>query len=66
MSLDNVCALLNAATDEQNFVGLLLATKLTATPEALGRIFDAAIPLVQRLLFKPVSDIAASHCRKLA
>lgn len=66
MSLDNVCALLNAATDEQNFVGLLLATKLTATPEALGRIFDAAIPLVQRLLFKPASDIAASHCRKLA
>ena len=49
-SIEQCEALLQATTDEQRFVGLLLATKLMRSADDLRRIFNVALPFVRRLL----------------
>lgn len=59
MSIDECVALLRSQSDEQKFVGLLLATKLLKSPEDLLRLFGAAVPFLRRLLLTPSADTSA-------
>ena len=52
-------------TDEQKFVGLLLATKLMREEDDLLRIFNASLPFVRRMMMTPSSE-AANPYRALA
>ena len=52
-ALDECVRLLNSSTDEQRFVGLLLATKQVKSQADLTMIFDAGMPFVHRLLLTP-------------
>ena len=47
--------LLRASTDEQRFVGLLLAAKLMRTPADLALVFEEGMTFVRRLLLTPPS-----------
>ena len=58
--LAHCIGLLRAQSDEQRFVGLLLATKLVRTPSDLARVFDVALPFVRRLLLTP-SGVSADQ-----
>ena len=51
-------SLLQSGSDEQRFVGLLLATRLVQGPEDLTRVFDSGIQFVRRLLLSapPAQD----------
>ena len=60
MGIDECVNLLRGKTDEQQFVGLLLATKLMREPADLTRIFEAGLPFVRRLLRTPPGAAASS------
>ena len=52
--LDDAVRLLStASTDEERFVGLLLASKVAAEPAELRAVFDASSAFVRRLLRSP-------------
>jgi len=57
--LAHATGLLSSTSDEERFVGLLLAAKLVREPSHLERVFDAAIPFVRRLLHTAPSRAAA-------
>jgi len=53
-SIDHCCGLLQKGkSDEERFVGLLLASKLVVAPADLRRVCDAALPFVRRLVNSP-------------
>jgi hypothetical protein len=53
-SIEHCCGLLQRGkSDEERFVGLLLASKLVAEPADLRRVCDAALPFVLRLVNSP-------------
>ena len=57
--------LLSSSSDEQKFVGLLLATKLMREEDDLQRIFNASLSFVRRMMMTPSSE-AANPYRALA
>ena len=57
--LAHATGLLSSTSDEERFVGLLLAAKLVREPSHLERVFDAAIPFVRRLLHTAPARAAA-------
>ena len=54
-NLAQCVTLLRASTDEQRFVGLLLAAKLMRTPADLALVFEEGMTFVRRLLLTPPS-----------
>ena len=53
VQLQQVVSLLGAQTDEQRFVGLLLATKVAVAPAELRVVFESGYAFVRRLLSSP-------------
>ena len=52
--LDHCCGLLERGkSDEERFVGLLLASKIVAAPAGLRRVCDAALAFLARLVQSP-------------
>ena len=64
-TIDQCVALLRSSTDEQKFVGLLLATKTMRTSDDLALVFGAALPFVRRLLLAPSAGDAPTPASML-
>ena len=60
-NLAQCVTLLRASTDEQRFVGLLLAAKLMRTPADLALVFEEGMTFVRRLLLTPPSTGAGGE-----